>query len=45
MPDMHDDPRNTAAMTPSQRCREIAAILARGVLRVCECSTMSTPLV
>ena len=33
MPDMLDDP---AAMTPLQRHREIAAILARGVLRVRE---------
>jgi len=31
MPDMLDDP---AVMTPSQRRREIAAILARGVLRL-----------
>ena len=34
MTDMLDDP---AAVTPSQRRREIAAILARGVLRVCQC--------
>lgn len=31
MPDMFDDP---VAMTPLQRRREIAAILARGVLRL-----------
>ena len=34
MTDMLDDP---AAMTPSQRRREIAAILARGVLPVGQC--------
>ena len=34
MTDMLDDP---AAMTPSQRRREIAAILARGVLRLRQC--------
>ena len=34
MPDMLDDP---AVMTPSQRRREIAAILARGVLRLRQC--------
>jgi len=28
------DPRNPAAMTPHERCQEIAAILARGVLRL-----------
>lgn len=28
------DPRNPAAMTPQQRRQEIAAILARGVLRL-----------
>lgn len=38
MPDVLDDP---AAMTPSQRRREIAAILARGVLRVREFSLES----
>ena len=38
MPDLRDDP---AAMTPSQRRREIAAILARGVLRVRECASAS----
>ena len=31
---MLDDP---AAMTPSERHHEIAAILARGVLRLCQC--------
>jgi len=34
MPDMLDDP---AVMTPSQRRSEIAAILARGVLRLRQC--------
>ncbi len=34
MTDMLDDP---ATMTPSQRRREIAAILARGVLRLRQC--------
>lgn len=34
MTDMLDDP---ATMSPSQRRREIAAILARGVLRVRQC--------
>ncbi len=34
MPYMPDDP---AAMTPSQRRCEIAAILARGVLRLRQC--------
>jgi hypothetical protein len=34
MIDMLDDP---AAMTPLQRRREIAAILARGVLRLRQC--------
>jgi len=34
MPDMLDDP---TVMTPSQRRREIAAILARGVLRLRQC--------
>ena len=34
MPDMLDDP---AVMTPSQRRHEIAAILARGVLRLRQC--------
>ena len=34
MSDMLDDP---AAMTPPQRRREIAAILARGVLRLRQC--------
>ena len=34
MTDMLDDP---AAMTPSQRRREIAVILARGVLRLRQC--------
>jgi hypothetical protein len=38
MPDMLDDP---AAMTPSQRRREIAAILARGVLRLRQCGKTS----
>ena len=32
-----DDPRNPATMTPSQRRREIATILARGVLRLRQC--------
>ena len=36
MPIMLDDP---AVMTPSQRRREIAAILARGVLRLRQCRT------
>ena len=39
MTDMLHDP---AAMTPSQRRREIAAILARGVLRVRESASTST---
>ena len=34
MTDMLDDP---AAMNPSQRRREIATILARGVLRLRQC--------
>ena len=34
MTDMLDDP---ATMTPSQRRHEIAAILARGVLRLRQC--------
>ena len=34
MTDMLDDP---AAMSPSQRRREIATILARGVLRLRQC--------
>jgi len=34
MTDMLDDP---ATMNPSQRRREIAAILARGVLRLRQC--------
>ncbi|MFP4356240.1 MAG: hypothetical protein ACLFUJ_14065 [Phycisphaerae bacterium] len=34
MTDMLDDP---AVMTPPQRRREIAAILARGVLRLRQC--------
>jgi hypothetical protein len=34
MTDMLDDP---AAMTPSQRRHQIAAILARGVLRLRQC--------
>ena len=34
MSDMLDDP---AAMTPSQRRREIATILAKGVLRLRQC--------
>ena len=38
MPDVLDDP---AAMTPSKRHREIAAILARGVLRVRESASTS----
>ncbi len=38
MRDVLDDP---AAMTPSQRRREIAAILARGVLRVRESASTS----
>ena len=38
MPYMLDDP---AAMTPSQRRREIAAILARGVLRLRQCGETS----
>jgi len=37
MTDMLDDPRNPAAMTPSHRRREIATILARGVLRLRQC--------
>ena len=36
MPIMLDDP---AVMTPSQRRREIAAILFRGVLRLRQCRT------
>jgi len=32
-----DDPRNPAEMTPSQRRREVAAILAGGVLRLRQC--------
>jgi hypothetical protein len=39
MPDMLDDP---AAMDPSQRRREIAVILARGVLRAREFASTST---
>ncbi len=35
MPDMLDD---TAEMTPPQRRREVAAILARGVLRLRQCN-------
>ena len=35
MTDMLDDP---AVMSPSQRRREIAAILARGVLRLRQCN-------
>jgi len=35
---MLDDP---AAMTPSQRRREIAAILARGILRLRQCAQES----
>ena len=38
MRDVLDDP---AAMTPFQRRREIAVILARGVLRVCESASTS----
>jgi hypothetical protein len=38
MPDVLDDP---AAMTQSQRRREIAVILARGVLRVRESASTS----
>jgi len=38
MTDMLDDP---AAMTPPQRRREIAAILARGVLRLSQCAQTS----
>ena len=38
MPYMLDDP---AAMTPSQRRREIAAILARGILRLRQCAQES----
>ena len=34
MPDMLNDP---ATMFPSQRRREVAAILARGVLRLRQC--------
>ena len=32
-----DDPRNPATITPSQRRREVAIILARGVLRLRQC--------
>ena len=39
MTDMLDDP---ATMTPSQRRREIAAILARGVLRLRQCRENAT---
>lgn len=35
---MLDDP---AEMTPDQRRREIAAILARGVLCLCQCAATS----
>ena len=38
MTDMLDDP---AVMTPSQRRREIAAILARGVLRLRQAASTS----
>jgi len=38
MPSKLDDP---ADMTPSQRRREIAAILARGVLRLRQCAQSS----
>ena len=38
MPHMLDDP---ADMTPSQRRREIGAILARGVLRLRQCARTS----
>jgi hypothetical protein len=34
MEELIADPRNPAAMTPRQRRREIASILARGVLRL-----------
>ena len=34
MPDTLDDP---AVMTPSERRREVASILARGVLRLRQC--------
>ena len=33
---VHDATRDPAAMTPDQRCREVAAILAKGVLRLRE---------
>ena len=39
---MLDTPRNPAEMTPSQRRREIAALLARGVLRLRQCAPVST---
>ena len=41
MPDMLDDP---ATMSPSQRRQEIAAILARGVLRLRQCRENSPDL-
>ena len=37
----HDATRDPAAMTPEQRRREVAAILARGVLRLRECQPLA----
>jgi len=43
MSDLLDDPRNPAALTPSERRLEIAAILAKGVLRLRQCRRISPP--
>ena len=41
-PPLPPDPtRDPAAMTPEQRRREVAAILARGVLRLRECQPLA----